>query len=144
MADLTITAANVVAVDDSANPIKKRTGISGVAITAGECIYEREDGDGVKRLYKADNAALDTALAKGIALDSAPGVNQPVVYAYDGKIDLGATLTPGQVYMVSNTAGKICPSADIASVGEFITLLGMAVAANRLILITKPTGEAIT
>jgi len=138
MADLSITAANVVADDNvTIAPIKKRTGISGSAITAGELVYEQEDGDGVRRLYKADAGGLAMSLVKGIALNSAPGVNQPLVYAYDGIITL-AGMTANSMYYLSDTAGKLCPAEDLGS-GLFTTTIGLAVSASSLRLMINAT-----
>ena len=89
--------------------------------------------------YKlADNSAATTDLVAGIALHSSV-VNQPIVVCKSGNIDLGATLTTGETYVLSTTAGGIAPIADLATT-EYVTLLGVATGAGNLLLAISNTG----
>lgn len=127
MADLTITAANV---DPAAAGVNKNA-VAGVAITAGQAIYLDATASNVAKLADAD-ASLAAATSVGIAVcDAAAG--QIVVYRDAGDIDLGVTLTVGELYFVSDTAGGIKPSADLGT-GDYVTLLGIADATDNLVV----------
>lgn len=139
MADLAVTAANVVDVER----VKKAVGVAGEAITAGAAIYQKIDSDGQKRMYLALNTGTGEANLKGLALTNSAQF-QPVVYATDGTINPGGNMEPGAAYFVSGTAGKICPSTDLSTDGQQISLVGIAVNADELLVILKPTGKVIS
>jgi hypothetical protein len=117
MADLTITAANVLA---GANA-KKRRGIAGATITAGQALYE--DSSASYTLKLADNdASAATSKCVGISLHGALA-GQPIEYVYeDDDFTPGATLTAGLVYVLSGTAGAIAVSADLGA-GDYPVVL---------------------
>lgn len=118
MADITITAASVVAGSNAT----KESGTAGETITAGQAVYKAADG----KYMKADSNSA-TALARqprGIALNGA-SLNQPLAIQRSGDITIGATLTAGLAYYLSDTPGGICPVADIGS-GEYVCLLGVS------------------
>lgn len=119
MADLTITAASVVAGSNAS----KREALASVTITAGQAVYVV---DATKKLALADSdsATAEVRRADGIALNSA-AVNQPVSYQISGDITIGATLTAGATYFLSNTPGGICPDADVGA-AEYVCQLGIA------------------
>jgi hypothetical protein len=48
-----------------------------------------------------------------------------------GAITIGATLTAGTAYYLSDTPGGICPLADLLS-GEYVVLLGLAASTTVL------------
>lgn len=124
MADLTQTWANVVPDNDAA----KIRGDSGEQLTAGQPVY-RNAADG--RFYRTD--ADDTeakAACVGICQNSPTNV-QPCAIQTAGDIDLGATLTVGETYVVSAQTGKIAPIGDLGS-GDYVTILGVATAADNL------------
>lgn len=118
MADLTITAANVIA----GSGAKKVNGTAGASVTAGQVVYL----DSSTNTYKlADNDSGTAAVREvaGIALHAA-GSGQPLTILTQGPITIGATTAVGIVYCLSSTAGGICPSADIAS-GDYNTIIGI-------------------
>lgn len=78
--------------------------------------------------------------AYGIALNGA-AANQPLAVQRSGDITIGATLTPGLAYYLSDTPGGICPVADVGS-GEYVILLGLAKSASVLDLDIRATGTA--
>jgi len=122
MADITVTAANVLAVAGS----KTEVVTLGGTITQGMPLYRATDG-----MYEAcDASAIATNKCEGIAL-TAGSDGQPGIIIKSGNVDLGATLALGSVYVCSATAGKICPEEDIAST-EFVCVLGVADAADNL------------
>lgn len=119
MADLTITAASVV---PGSNAVLE-TGFAGEAVTAGKAVY-RSSTTGKWTLADSNSATAEAKTARGIALTGS-AANQPVVVQKSGDLTMGATLTLGAAYYLSDTAGGICPVADVGS-GENVCLLGIA------------------
>ena len=134
MANLSITAANV---DPGANAIKG-TGEAGATITAGQVVYLDPTNNKVK---PAINNSTTPANVIGVALVGSSN-NQPVIYQIIGDIDLGATLTVGEIYVLGNVAGSISPEADNGS-GEFVTILGVATAADTLKMRIHASGVSV-
>ena len=119
MADLTITAANVV----KGTGASISSGTAGGSITAGQSLYIDTANGNVLKPADTDAAAL-SATAAGIALH-ASSTGQPIAYLTQGAITIGATLTAGQIYVVSATAGGIAPITD-ATTGWYVCILGYA------------------
>lgn len=119
MADISITAANVV----PSSAATTERGTAGETITAGKAVYKSST---TKKWMLADNnsATAEAKVADGIALTGSSN-NQPIVVLTAGDVTIGATLTAGTAYYLSDTAGGICPLADLAS-GESVCLLGLA------------------
>jgi len=119
MADLTITAANVLAGVGA----DTENGTLGAAATAGQVLYKAA-ADG--KWYLADNnaASAEVRNARGIALNGG-GAGQPVRVLLSGPVTIGATMTAGVAYYLSDTAGGICPVADVGA-GEYSCLIGIA------------------
>lgn len=119
MADLSITAANVVAGADST----RADGIAGEAVAAGKAVYLNSAS---KRWMLADSNAASAGARKasGIALNTA-AAGQPLAVHKAGDITIGATLTAGTAYYLSDTPGGICPLADVGA-GEYVCLIGLA------------------
>lgn len=132
MSDIVITPANV----KPTGTTLSEAGTSGEALLAGQPIY-RNATDG--KLYRASAASLAASRAVGIALNSTPGADQPVKYGWYGRIQVGAVLTPGAVYVLSINAGFIAPSADLdASTGTWwATVLGVSPSNSDLELSIK-------
>ncbi|MCP3729257.1 hypothetical protein M9978_02350 [Sphingomonas sp. MG17] len=136
MADITITAANVIA------GVGALTfhGTAGATVTAGQVGYRDRTDD---RCKLADNNSGTAAVrkAKGIFLNGAAS-GQPVLLLTEGPITIGATLTPGTTYYLSDTPGGICPFADLAS-GEYATIIGIARSASVLDVKIHESGVAV-
>ena len=133
MADLSITAANVVS--GSGATITK--GVAGTSITAGQAL--QVNGSGNLVLAKADTLADATCV--GIALNNAAS-GQPVLYQSAGNINIGATLSVGTLYVVSGaTAGNIAPISDM-STGNYETVLGYASTTSNLVMSIIQTSVA--
>jgi hypothetical protein len=124
MADLTITAASV----SSGADANKESGTAGETITAGQAVYKAASG----KYMKADSNSATAAArqARGIALNGA-SLDQPLAIQKSGDITIGATLTAGTAYYLSDTPGGICPLADVGS-GEYVCLIGLAKSASVL------------
>lgn len=124
MANLTQTAANV-----AKNSGSETYATAGESITAGMPVYLKSSDS---KIYQCDsNVTSAEAACVGIALCSA-AASQPVVYAQSGAtVDLGATLTVGETYVLSATKGAIAPVGDLAT-NDYVTHLGVASAADNL------------
>ena len=137
MADLTITAANIVPNTSitGKTPVKV-TGEAGETITAGQSVYLKSSDN---KIWKADaNLSADAAAAVGVSLHGATA-GQPITYQTSGALSFGAILTAGHWYVVSDTAGGIMPTADLSS-GDYSTLLGYAYSTSVMILNPLATG----
>jgi len=123
MADLSITAANVAAQGGASIGEK----ISGAAITAGEVLAVNSSG----RAILASDATAALSKVLGIALNDAAS-GQPIKYMSGGRVNLGATLAVGKLYVLS-TDGGIAPVDDIAS-SDYPSFLGAAESTSILVL----------
>lgn len=135
MADLTITAANVVA---SANAVRE-SGTAGATITAGQLVYL--DTTDMRYKLADNNGAAALRVPNGVALNGAAN-NQPLVIQKAGDITIGATMTAGVAYYLSDTPGGICPVADLAS-GEYPCIIGIAKSASLMEVGIHPSGVAL-
>lgn len=131
MADLVITAANVVA-DSSATRVH---GTAGETIAQGKLCYLSST---TNKWMLADSNSVTAEARAGthVSLNSA-ALNQPITVG-KGRITIGATLTPGLAYYGSDTPGGICPIADVGS-GEYVNLVGLAMSASVLEVAPKYT-----
>lgn len=112
----------------------------GATISLGNTLYlDASDNE-----YKLADADLSEAAAKSVAIAMTPGVDGGYgLVAKDGSIILvGATMTAGESYLVSDTAGGIRPNADKNS-GDYITEIGRAATTTQLDLSIEATGIQI-
>lgn len=137
MADLTITAANVVKGADA----NYETGTAGAAITAGQSVYkDTSDSNKWKLASSATTSALAGSGGIGISLHAASS-GQPVVVQTSGTVTIGATLTVGQVYVVSaSAAGGIAPFTDL-NTNNYVTLLGYGDTTANIKMLGTVTGR---
>lgn len=119
MANLTITAANVLAGTGSSVV----NGTAGATITAGQVVY-RDSSTHTFKLADANSATAEVRSPLGIALNGASS-GQPLAVLTGGDITIGATVTAGVAYYLSATAGGICPVADLTT-GDYPTVIGIA------------------
>lgn len=136
MADLSITAANVIA---AAGALIDR-GTGGAAITAGQSVY-LDPTDGKYKLSDCDSATAAARECDGIALNGCAD-GQPLAVVTSGPVDVGEVLTLGQAYYLSATAGGIAPFADLGT-GDYPVLLGIAKSTSRLHVVIAAAGAAI-
>lgn len=136
MADLTITAANVV----PGNGARITNGTAGATITAGQVVY-LDPADNRFKLADCDNASATVRAAFGIAVNGA-STGQPVAVQTAGELAFGAILAAGVSYYLSPNAGGIAPIADIAS-GDHTVLVGMAGSTSVLVVGIKASGAAL-
>lgn len=138
MADLSITAANVLS---SANAAPVKSYNYGATITAGQIVYL--DSNNKWQLTDADasSAGNNANSIVGVALVGGAN-NQPgVVATRDVYFTPGATLTNGIAYYASRNAGALCPVADVGA-GNYATVIGIA--RSTTILNLNPTPSGIT
>ena len=136
MADLVITAANVVAGSDA----REVDGIAGASITAGQTVYK----DAATNTYKLADCNSATAAVRspaGIALHAA-AANQPLTIHRSGPLTIGATVTAGVAYYLSGTAGGICPVGDLTT-GDYPVFLGFATSASVIDVNVVEAGVAL-
>jgi predicted transcriptional regulator len=125
VADLAITASQVLRISGNVE-----TAYAGEAINAGQAVY-KDTSTGI--LYKSDADASGKDGVDGIALNSA-GTGQAVTFLKDGgEITLGAAAAPtlALIYILSATAGGICPASDLANPMK-TTVIGVASSGTAL------------
>lgn len=137
MADITITPANVLKGSDAK---VERSKNAGATITAGQIVYLDSDTDKWK-LADANGATAALAVARGVALNNASD-GQPLHVQEEGQITIGGTVVVGTIYVLSATAGGICPAADLAT-GHRTTILGVGITAAIIDLQIHVSGVAV-
>ncbi len=114
--------------------------VAGEVLAAGDPYYfDATDSDKAK---KADaNASDATAKVRGLVVSQALAAGQRGVGQRAGSLTIGATaaIGAGAVVVLSATAGKLAPVADLAA-GWRRTIIGVGKAANGLLLAINPTG----
>lgn len=134
MADITITAANVIA----ASTVQKRAGIAGATVTAGQVVH-RDATTGRYVLSDADAVGIGAVTEFAIALNGAAN-GQPLQVALRGDVTLGG-MTAGTSYYLSPNPGGIAPRADVVT-GDNVILLG--VAKSTTVLALAPIVSGVT
>lgn len=136
MADITVTAADVGLADTG---VVTQTVQVAVAVTQGQVGYL----DTTESKYRLADADLSSAAASAAGIFLTPAaIDGYAVIAMSGPVDVGATLTVGETYVASGTAGGIAPIADLAT-GDYVTLLGIATAAGKLQLDISASGAQV-
>jgi hypothetical protein len=129
MADISITAANVVTVAGV-----KDSGTAGATITAGQAVYKKAS-DGKFYLADADaasvagNAEIDNVY--GIALNGASS-GQPLSVQISGTITIGGTITAAGTIWLSDVAGGITETWADLDASDYVTIIGHAISASVL------------
>ena len=131
MADLSITATGVLA---STNAFSEPCQW-GETVAAGASVYKSAT-DG--KMYNAECDVLAHVSVYGVALTGG-AVNQVGQVQRTGNITIGATVGVGTIYVLSAAAGKICPSADLAST-NYVSIIGVGVSATDIQLAVLNTG----
>ena len=135
MADLTVTAASVLA---SAAATNVRNGIAGETLTAGMPVYiDTADGNSLKKAQATSAKHACVGITTSAAADG-----QPIAYtASDTSFAIGSTVVVGTVYCVSATAGGICPLVDLVS-PDYVTVLGVANTTSTIVLVASAAVRA--
>lgn len=118
MVDVSVTAANVLESSNAKGDWAKL----GATGTQGQVVY-KDTADGNKLKLADNNASAATADAAGI-LTTAGAAGQWARYVWeDDDFTPGFTMTMGEVYHLSGTAGGICPKADVTGAGVYPVIL---------------------
>lgn len=128
MANLSQTAANVAL---AGSGVQVEIVQVGESVTQGQPGYQNVNDS---KFYQADaNASATTAKAVCIFLTPASTDGYAVIVRGGGRtINLGATLTVGETYVVSATKGAICPIADLTT-GDYPCIIGTAISTSAII-----------
>ena len=94
-------------------------------------MYAKTDDN--NKLWKGDADTAAQSLLAGIALHGALA-GQPLTYQTSGSITIGATMTVGQIYVLSSTAGGIAPVSDYTT-GMYGCIIGQATTTTVLKMI---------
>jgi len=139
MAAIAVTATSVIA-DASASVMNVTAGST---VTAGQPVY-KDETDGNKEYKPSLNDTAPHALCAGIALNGASD-GQPLKILTAGDLTMTTTpaMTPGVAYYVGDAGGAISPVGDM-TIGEFITVLGIAESATVLKVKINVSGVALT
>jgi hypothetical protein len=136
MANIAITAASVLASGQAST----ETQLAGVALTAGQYVY-KEAATGTFKLADCDSATAEVRNVYGVTLNGA-GIGQPVTVAKsDSAFVPGGTLTKGAVYVLSATAGSMCPLADLITTNDVVML---GIATSTTVLNLRPFAPGVT
>lgn len=136
MADISITAANVVAGSGALT----ESAAALATITAGQVVY-KDATTGNFGLADNNSGTAAVRAPYGIALNGA-SAGQPLTVVKSGPVTIGGTLTAGATYYLSDTPGGICPSADVGS-GEYSSIMGIATSASVLDVEIQSSGVAL-
>lgn len=138
MADITVTAANVAPGSDAF--INKDYNF-GATVTQGQSVYlDTSTTPPTWKLADADSTAT-TAAAKGMSLNAGSS-GQPAAVQISGGYNPGGTVAVGTIYVVSGTAGGICPSSDLAS-GDWVTIVGIGTTTSNIQLLFLASGVQV-
>lgn len=94
---------------------------------------------GTKYVLADANASSALAAAEGIAMTPGVADGYGIIATGGNVILVGATMTAGETYLVSRTAGGIMPNADRAN-PDYVTRLGTAATTTQLNLAVQATG----
>lgn len=139
MANLTITAANVLA---GSGARIERGYAAAQNLTGGQSVYLDTSTDPPRwRQADADAAGGTASMVGGVALHSTSAL-QPVAVITEGDYNPGATVAVGTIYVVGATAGSIAPAADLTS-GWYTAIIGIATTTSNINIMRHAGGVAI-
>jgi len=131
MADLAPVVATVISAGTNF-----KTAIAGATLIQGDVIYL--DSTDSNKAKLADASAAATATVAGICVT--PSLSgQPVLYTAVDTIAIGATVATGEMYVLSATAGKIAPLADLVST-NIVSIIGIASSTTEIDIQLQNTG----
>jgi len=143
MADITVTAANVA---QGTGAAVDHQFLAGETITAGQSVY-RKASDG--RWWKAQCDSAAEEVGNGTASVPRFGVSlhgalagQPLSVQTSGPYTAGGTVVAGTPYVVSATAGGICPHADLVATNK-VTFIGYGISTTQIQIAPIITGLTV-
>lgn len=99
-----------------------------------------DSSDNEFKLADCDSSTAAVRSPVGIALNGASD-GQPLKVHTKGPITIGATMTAGVTYYLSQNPGGICPLADL-STGDYRTIIGIASSTTVLDVLIHESGVA--
>lgn len=134
MADVAITESELSVADDAVVETVK----AGEVIDVGMpyCVV-----DGVAYKADANHATAARRVGRGLSVSAAEAAGQKFTGCRHGRVTIGATAAQAKatVLVVSGTAGKLAPVADLAS-GWHVCVFGAMDASNVLVVNPWNTG----
>jgi len=110
------------------------SGTAGGALANGDWVYR----DSLRTYRLADCTSAIKAAVSGVVMNNA--ISGGTVYVNETQpITTDAVLTKDVAYVISTTAGRIMPYADLGT-GNFITTIGVAGATTALAMGIHATG----
>ena len=134
MAAISITSTDVIAADGA---VAKQEFIAGATIAAGDWVYIDTANSNVLKLAQADGTVLE-ATVFGMALNGGVA-GQPILVAISGDVAVGAVLAVAMTYILSATAGKMDPVADLAS-SSYLSIVGFGTTTSNFRFHIKNSG----
>jgi hypothetical protein len=107
--------------------------VYGESVSVGHFLYKT-----AAKKYEKAKAETDKAEVSAIALVAGVLDGMAIVAKVGAVLTFDAVLTPG-VYVLSPTAGKMRPVADLAS-GDVMTVVGVAISTTQFIFDPITTG----
>ena len=138
MADLAVTAANVVA--SSTAVISKQYNF-GATVTQGQAVYLNSSNEWVLLDMNAASTGNGITDTRGIALNAGADGQPATVVLEDTDFTPGATLTNGSAVYGSTTAGGI--THDVPASGSYPVYLGQAKSTSKMVLKINASGAVI-
>lgn len=125
MADISINSAAVALVTNPilGLPTRVISGLAGVAISAGQAVYQ--DVHGLFQLTLSTDSLRSQLV--GIATSSAVGAYQQISVAVYGDLTIGATVVIGTPVTLGTAPGGISATAGDISAGWYPGLVGICV-----------------
>ena len=134
MADISITGANFGIASSTCKAVQVQVG---EAITRGMPVYL--DGTNNNKAMKALNTATASTAVYGFAASESAADGDYILVVTTGVIKTGASMTVGQAYYLSTTAGAICPFADL-NTNDYINLLFRATTSTTATIVLENSG----
>jgi hypothetical protein len=136
MADISIAGADVL----KSSAAQAVSCIWGETIVQGDVVYLNSSDS---KMYKSDTDDNTKKSVTGVAL-TAGAAGQPGFYTpEDPDLVIGAHgVALGGIIVLSGTAGKMAPAADLAS-GDYTTVLGVAKTATTIAFKPVSAGVAV-
>ena len=91
--------------------------------------------------YKAQSDGTAAEATIGGVVVTGSSASQACVVQTGGTLTIGGTVVAGTVYIVSATAGGICPVADLSST-QFLAIVGYATTSAIIVVNKVATGVA--
>lgn len=136
MADLTIVASEFTALNV---PLVEQ--FAGVNLVPGDQVYL--DTTAQWQLAQCDGSEVESEVRGTVSVTAAAGQLCPVVIA--GVVVLGASsgVVAGTLYVLSNTAGRVMPAADLVTTGWYSSVVGVGGENNAMHVLPFPSTEVV-